>query len=101
MMSAEGGVQPKEYLSKYIAERVRNVSGAWLGVTIGCCECHDHKFDPFATRDFYRMEAFFADIEERGLYSGANVDGNWGPSIQLPSAEQAAELAGSTARSPR
>ena len=94
MMSAEGGVQPKEYLSKYIAERVRNVSGAWLGVTVGCAECHDHKFDPFATRDFYRMEAFFADIEERGLYSGANVDGNWGPSIQLPSAEQAAELAG-------
>lgn len=93
MMSAEGGVQPKEYLSKYIAERVRNVSGAWLGVTIGCAECHDHKFDPFASRDFYRMEAFFADIEERGLYSGANVDNNWGPSIQLPSANQAAELA--------
>jgi len=93
MMSAEGGVQPKEYLSKYIAERVRNVSGAWLGVTIGCAECHDHKFDPFAARDFYQMEAFFADIEERGLYSGANVDGNWGPSLQLPSAEQEAELA--------
>ncbi len=92
MMSAEGGVQPKEYLSKYIAERVRNVSGAWLGVTIGCAECHDHKFDPFASRDFYQLEAFFADIEERGLYSGANVDGNWGPSLQLPSPEQEAEL---------
>ncbi len=93
MMSAEGGVQPKEYLSKYIAERVRNVSGAWLGVTIGCAECHDHKFDPFASRDFYQMEAFFADIEERGLYSGANVDGNWGPSMQLPSTDQVEELA--------
>lgn len=93
MMSAEGGVQPKEYLCKYIAERVRNISGAWLGATIGCAECHDHKFDPFATRDFYRMEAFFADIQERGLYSGANVDGHWGPSIQLPSPEQKAELA--------
>jgi mono/diheme cytochrome c family protein len=93
MMSAEGGVQPKEYLSKYIAERVRNVSGAWLGVTIGCAECHDHKFDPFASRDFYQLEAFFADIEERGLYSGANVDGNWGPSLQLPSTEQEAALA--------
>ncbi|MBL9123347.1 MAG: PSD1 domain-containing protein [Planctomycetaceae bacterium] len=93
MMSAEGGVQPKEYLCKYIAERVRNVSGAWLGVTIGCAECHDHKFDPFATRDFYRLEAFFADIQERGLYAGANVDGHWGPSIQLPSEQQKAELA--------
>lgn len=93
MMSAEGGVQPKEYLCKYIAERVRNVSGAWLGATIGCAECHDHKFDPFATRDFYRLEAFFADIQERGLYSGANVDGHWGPRLQLPTPEQKAELA--------
>ncbi len=88
MMSAEGGVQDKEYLAKYIAERVRNVSGTWLGVTMGCCECHDHKFDPFSTREFYMMEAFFADIKERGLYSGANNDGNWGPSIKVPTAEQ-------------
>jgi len=93
MMSAEGGVQPKEYLCKYISERVRSVSGAWLGATVGCAECHDHKFDPFTARDFYRMEAFFADIEERGLYSGANVDGNWGPRLQLPSAQQTTELA--------
>jgi len=84
MMSAEGGVQDKEYLAKYIAERVRNVSGTWLGVTIGCSECHDHKFDPFATREFYQMEAFFADIKERGLYSGANSDGNWGPIVKVP-----------------
>ncbi len=93
MMSAEGGVQDKEYLAKYIAERVRNVSGTWLGITLGCAECHDHKFDPFPTRDFYRFEAFFADIKERGLYAGANDDGNWGPSIKIPSAEQAADLA--------
>lgn len=89
MMSAEGGVQPKEYLAKYAAERVRNVSGAWLGVTIGCAECHDHKFDPWTTRDFYRMEAFFADIQERGLYSGSD----FGPSMPVPTAEQAKELA--------
>lgn len=91
MMSAEGGVQPKEYLSKYIAERVRNVSGAWLGVTFGCCECHNHKYDPFTQRDFYSLEAFFADIEERGLYSGAEHDGSWGPSIKLPTPEQQRE----------
>jgi hypothetical protein len=91
MMSAEGGVQPKEYLSKYIAERVRNVSGTWLGATFGCCECHNHKFDPFLAKDFYSLEAFFADIEERGLYSGADHDGSWGPRIQLPTPEQEAE----------
>jgi len=89
MMSAEGGVQPKEYLAKYIAERVRNVSGAWLGITLGCAECHDHKFDPFTTRDFYRFEAFFADIKERGLYAG----GDWGPKMRLPTAEQEGRLA--------
>ncbi|TXT27789.1 MAG: hypothetical protein FD138_2703 [Planctomycetota bacterium] len=93
MMSAEGGVQDKEYLAKYIAERVRNASGTWLGITLGCCECHDHKFDPLTTRDFYRFEAFFADIQERGLYSGAHADGNWGPFVKVPNAEQEAALA--------
>lgn len=93
MMSAEGGVQDKEYLAKYIAERVRNASGTWLGVTLGCAECHDHKFDPFTTQDFYRFAAFFADIKERGLYSGAHADGNWGPFLKVPNAEQEAALA--------
>ena len=88
MMSAEGGVQDKEYLAKYIAERVRNASGTWLGITLGCAECHDHKFDPLTTKDFYRFEAFFADIKERGLYSGAHADGNWGPFVKVPNAEQ-------------
>jgi hypothetical protein len=91
MMSAEGGVQPKEYLAKYIAERVRNVSGAWLGVTFGCCECHNHKYDPFTQRDFYSLEAFFADIQEQGLYSGAEFSGKWGSHIDLPTPEQERE----------
>jgi hypothetical protein len=98
MMSAEGGVQDKEYLAKYMSERVRNASGTWLGVTLGCCECHDHKFDPFPTRDFYRFGAFFADIKERGLYSGANDDGNWGSFIKVPTADQEAEQARLTKR---
>ena len=92
MMSAEGGVQDKEYLAKYIAERVRNASGTWLGITLGCAECHDHKFDPLTTRDFYRFEAFFADIKERGLYSGASSDGNWGPFVKVPTEQQSADL---------
>ena len=63
----EGGAQPKEYMAKYAADRVRNVSGVWLGMTMGCAECHDHKFDPFTTKEFYRFEAFFADIQERAV----------------------------------
>ena len=92
MMSAEGGVQEKEYLAKYIAERVRNASGTWMGVTLGCAECHDHKYDPFTTRDFYRFEAFFSDIQERGLYSGADQNGAWGSSIKVPNPDEQAAL---------
>lgn len=83
MMSAEGGVQPEEYLAKYAADRVRNASTVWMGSTLGCAECHDHKFDPFTAKDFYQFAAFFADITERGLYSGANRDGNWGPFVKV------------------
>jgi hypothetical protein len=69
MMTREGGAQPKEYLAKYQADRVRTVSTAWLGSTMACAECHDHKFDPFTTRDFYSMAAFFADVQQWGVYN--------------------------------
>jgi hypothetical protein len=69
MVTREGGAQPKEYLAKYAADRVRTVSTTWLGSTMGCCECHDHKFDPFSTKDFYSMEAFFSDIRQWGVYN--------------------------------
>jgi hypothetical protein len=64
MTTEEGGAQPKEYAAKYMADRVRNVSAVWLGATMGCAECHDHKFDPFSTKDFYSLAAFFADVQE-------------------------------------
>ena len=65
--SAEGGLQPKEYIAKYGADRVRTVSAVWLGSTLGCAECHDHKFDPFTTKDFYSFASFFADIQEAAV----------------------------------
>lgn len=67
--SHEGGVQPKEYLAIYAADRVRNVSTVWMGATVGCAQCHDHKFDPYTLKDFYRMAAFFADVDEEGHFS--------------------------------
>ncbi len=71
--SHEGGVQPKEYLAIYQADRVRNVSAVWLGGTLGCAQCHDHKYDPYTARDFYSMAAFFADIdEEQHFKKGTN-----------------------------
>src|SRR5262245_57847556 len=68
MVTREGGAQPGEYLAKYAADRVRTVATTWLGSTMGCCECHDHKFDPFSTREFYQLAAFFADLKQWGVY---------------------------------
>jgi hypothetical protein len=85
--SAEGGLQSKEYLAKYAADRVRTLSSVWMGSSLGCAECHDHKFDPFLSRDFYSMKAFFADIKETGLVPdrGRNA---WGSQIALATPEQ-------------
>ncbi len=69
MVTREGGAQPKEMLAKYAADRVRTISTVWLGSTMGCCECHDHKYDPFKARDFYAMAAYFADIKQWGVYT--------------------------------
>lgn len=71
--SHEGGVQPKEYLAIYAADRVRNFSAVWMGATVGCAQCHDHKYDPFTSKDFYALSAFFADIDEtRHFKEGSN-----------------------------
>ena len=85
MTTREGGAQPKEYLAKYAADRVRNASSVWLGATMGCAECHDHKFDPYLTQDFYSFAAFFADIKEVAVGIQEQV--------LLPETEQARRLA--------
>ena len=89
----EGGAQPGEYLVKYAADRVRTTAGAWLGVTLGCAECHDHKYDPFTQEDFYSFVAFFADIKEVGKYGGGNRD----PEIRVATPDQKLRAAKITA----
>jgi hypothetical protein len=64
----EGGAQDGEYRSKHLADRVRNFSEVWLAASMGCAECHDHKFDPIAQRDFYSLGAFFADVDHFGSF---------------------------------
>jgi hypothetical protein len=81
-----GGAQPKDYEARMLTDRVRAVSSVWLGQTIGCAQCHDHKFDPIKSRDFYSLGAFFADIKEASI--GRREDG-----MPVPDASQAAELA--------
>jgi len=67
MTTREGGAQAKEYLAKYSADRVRNASTVWMASTMGCAECHDHKFDEFTMKDFYSFASFFADIKETAV----------------------------------
>ncbi len=64
LTTEEGGAQAKDYEARMLTDRVRAVGTVWLAQTIGCAQCHDHKFDPISTRDFYTMGAFFADISE-------------------------------------
>ncbi|MBB6051229.1 PSD1 and planctomycete cytochrome C domain-containing protein [Armatimonas rosea] len=64
LTTEEGGAQPKDYEARMLTDRVRAVGTAWLGLTTGCANCHDHKFDPITQRDFFRLGAYFADIQE-------------------------------------
>ena len=66
---SEGGSVEEEYRVEYISDRVQTFGTAFLGLTFECAKCHDHKFDPITQKDFYRMFAFFDDIDESGLYS--------------------------------
>lgn len=87
--TAEGGAQAKEYLTIYAADRVRTTASVWLGATLGCAQCHDHKFDPFTAKDFYSFAAFFSDIQGPGVYGGGS---KWDPIVMLPTTEQQSEL---------
>ncbi len=90
--SHEGGVQLKEYDAIYAADRVRNLSSVWMGATVGCAQCHDHKYDPYTIKDHYALAAFFADIHDRG-FSGNTLPSNRPPEITVFSASQERELA--------
>ena len=85
----EGGLQVKEYRAIYQADRIRNVSGVWMGATVGCAQCHDHKYDPYTARDFYTLGAFFADIDDEKHMGKAGFGGgtNTLPTTREPERE--------------
>lgn len=90
----EGGLQIKEYRAIYAADRVRNLSAVWMGATVGCAQCHDHKFDPYSARDFYALSAFFADVDdEKHFTAGSNSNPTArDPELEVPTAEQQQQL---------
>lgn len=74
----EGGIIPEEFRVEYVADRVETTSTVWLGLTVGCARCHDHKYDPISQKDFYRMFAFFNSVPEKGR------DGEIAPTPNMP-----------------
>ena len=88
--NAEGGIVPEEFRVEYVADRVETTSIVWLGLTMGCARCHDHKYDPIKQRDFYRMFAFFNNVPEKGLVYNF---GNDEPMMKAPTPEQSSKLA--------
>lgn len=87
--NAEGGIIPEEYQVEYVVDRVDTTATVWLGLTMGCARCHDHKYDPVSQEDFYRIFAYFNNVPEHGR---AIKEGNSPPWIKAPTAEQAAKL---------
>jgi len=83
LSTEEGGAQAKDYEARMLTDRVRAVGTVWLGHTIGCAQCHDHKYDPITMRDFYALGAFFADIKEASI--GKREDGM----LVIPPAQEA------------
>ena len=87
MTNDEGGADPDEYLNKYVVDRVNTVGAVWMGMTVGCTECHDHKYDPMSTREFYQLYAFFHNVPEKGL-DRIRTD-NPPPRLPVPTSDQA------------
>ena len=80
-INSEGGSIPAEWIVEYVADRVETMGTMFLGLTLTCSRCHDHKYDPIAQKDFYRLFAFFNNIAEAGL--GPN-NGNSPPFVTVP-----------------
>src|SRR6185436_11944311 len=66
MINFEGGAIPAEYHNAYIVDRVNTTGTVWLGLSVACAQCHDHKYDPITQRDFYSLYAFFHNVPEKG-----------------------------------
>ncbi|MCI0456630.1 MAG: PSD1 and planctomycete cytochrome C domain-containing protein [Gemmataceae bacterium] len=89
MINFEGGAIPAEYHAAYIVDRVNTTATVWLGLTVACAQCHDHKYDPISHREFYQLYAFFHNVPENGL-DGSK--GNAAPVLKAPTSEQARKL---------
>jgi hypothetical protein len=93
-INGEGGIIDEEWRLENIIDRVDTTGATWMGLTLGCARCHDHKYDPISQKEFYELFAFFNNVEETGVIRGASnrSGGNPDPSIKVPNAEQQKQL---------
>jgi len=85
MINFEGGAIPEEYRSQYVADRINTTGTIWMGLTLSCAQCHDHKYDPISHREYFELFAFFNNIDEEGL---DGVEGNAKPMMPVPTESQ-------------
>lgn len=88
MANNESGSIDEEFRVEYVVDRVDTTMTTWLGLTAGCAQCHDHKYDPISQREFYQIFAFFNNVPEKGLIHSDNPP----PLIEVPSERQQREL---------
>lgn len=91
MLNGEGGRIPEESRVEYVVDRVDTTATLFLGLTMACARCHDHKYDPLSMKDYYRLYAYFNSIAETGA---VDRDGSANPVLTLPTPEQEAKIAG-------
>ncbi len=88
-MTAEGGIVDEEFRIQYVFDRAQTTATAFLGLTLECARCHDHKFDPLSQTDYYQLTAFFNNLKELGM---TGDDGNYGPMHLLKTPQQKERL---------
>ena len=93
-INGEGGIIAEEWRVETVIDRVETTGQTWLGLSVGCARCHDHKYDPLTQREFYALFAMFCNVPETGTIMGSETrsGGNSDPLYPLPSAEQSAEI---------
>ncbi|MFO0918170.1 MAG: PSD1 and planctomycete cytochrome C domain-containing protein [Planctomycetaceae bacterium] len=88
--TSEGGSINEEVLVRYAVDRVETMSTVWLGLTMGCAVCHNHKFDPISQAEFYQLYAFFNSLSDQAMDGNALLPP---PTMKLPTPEQTTQLA--------
>jgi hypothetical protein len=93
LLNREGGIDAEEYRWYDLIDRVDTTASVWLGVTLGCAQCHNHKFDPFTQKDYYRFLAFFDNADYKLLSLGQGESHVDEPELELPTPAQGADSA--------